>query len=318
MKVLLRLPGQFPERFTCIEVEGDGDCSECFVLARFNERAKCYSIIERFPLSEPAVADAESKVFEFGEAGKDAYCAGLTRLIDSLKTEGGKTVICRQIHATTEASVEDIFGRLCSRYPDAAVYAWQDGDSFWIGATPELLLKADNQKLSTMSLAGTRPAGGTAEEWDAKNIEEQAIVTEFILDELRNCGLHPEVAETGSRKAGPVEHICSLITAEAPAGSALAVAEKLSPTPAVAGYPRQRALRQIDEVESAPREYYAGFFGLCSQDFRELYVTLRCMKVSASGEVTIYSGGGITHASVPEKEWEETCVKASTLLNVIN
>ena len=78
------------------------------------------------------------------------------------------------------------------------------------------------------------------------------------------------------------------------------------------------AKKFISKKENYDRKYYTGYLGpwRLNNDLR-LFVNLRCMEVK-DDHLVLYAGGGITSKSVPEKEWEETIQKASTLLSVIN
>ena len=75
---------------------------------------------------------------------------------------------------------------LLTSYPEAYVYCWfHPKTGFWLGASPETLLKINGQKVKTMALAGTQVyEGSTHVEWDTKNYEEQKFVTEFLKNEL--------------------------------------------------------------------------------------------------------------------------------------
>jgi isochorismate synthase len=77
------------------------------------------------------------------------------------------------------------------------------------------------------------------------------------------------------------------------------------------------ALDFIRRTEAHSREYYTGFLGPVGlDDHMQLYVNLRCMKV-LKDRLILYVGGGITHDSIAEDEWEETEIKADTLLSVL-
>ena len=74
----------------------------------------------------------------------------------------------------------------------------------------------------------------------------------------------------------------------------------------------------IENAEKHSREFYTGFLGPVGiEDLIQLFVNLRCMKVGSKGLI-LFIGGGITHDSVAEEEWEETEIKADTLLSVLH
>ena len=94
------------------------------------------------------------------------------------------------------------------------------------------------------------------------------------------------------------------------------VINKLHPTPAICGVPLREAQELIENLEDYDRSYYTGYLGELSGDSAELYVNLRCMKIS-DHKVDIYVGGGLTKDSDPRAEFHETCAKTSTMKKVL-
>lgn len=250
----------------------------------------------------------------------EAYVAAVSELIERLKVRGGKTVFSHIFTEKSRKTPMEIFQALSHAYPDAFVYLVQLAGSHdvWIGATPELLLEIDGRTLRTMALAGTRPAGSCGH-WDEKNREEQRMVADFIVQALHATAVTDVQTDTRTLQAGPVEHICTDITARLPENYKLSdLLRRLAPTPAVAGLPRDAALRDIAELEGHDRGFYGGYCGPVT--FRDskltlhLYVMLRLLRFDeTTGICHIYAGGGITPRSNPEDEWREICNKSATL-----
>jgi len=212
-----------------------------------------------------------------------------------------------------------LYQTLCETYPSAFVYfAHFPTYGTWIGASPEMLISCQGNQCSTMSLAGSRPAG-SERKWEAKEMEEQEIVTSYLTRILAEQNV-TEVKINGpfTRKAGQVEHLCTLFDFKVvEQGQLSQLILRLHPTPAVCGTPTEKARDLLYQLEPHNREYYTGFLGPVNiKNQTNLFVNLRCMKIG-SGNMTIFSGGGITKDSVPEKEWDETELKARTLLSVI-
>lgn len=247
------------------------------------------------------------------------YLANLDQLIGQLnKQHRAKAVICRRICGSFDnpdfkAMAESYFESMPNSF---RFFFREKGHTFWMGATPELLLDADGGTYRTRALAGTRPAGMNCP-WDDKNIEEHNIVIDDIVERLKALGLEVHTGATETLKYSRIEHLCTAIEAHGPVGLADKIIETLHPTAAIAGYPRSAALEYIAEYEQFDRSYYAGLIGVPVSASRTLtYVILRTMAFD-SRNWCIYTGSGITAQSVPEDEWLETAAKASPLLRTL-
>jgi isochorismate synthases len=212
-----------------------------------------------------------------------------------------------------------LFDRLCDYYPNAFVYVFaSDATGMWMGATPEILLSHEDDMVKTVALAGTKAVNSEGD-WRPKEFVEQNYVTRFIHEALAACGAQNiEVKGPVTVKAGQVVH---LQTSFAFCGKELnsniwSLVDRLHPTPAVSGYPKDEAIDIIEHHEQHDREYYAGYLGPVSVKSLNLYVNIRCMKVTDDGAV-LFVGGGLTLDSVAEEEWNETELKSQTLLSVL-
>lgn len=273
-------------------------------------------------ISEIFQADASTGEPHLPEATTmEEYFTGASQVAAAIHSgECSKIVYSRILRSDTPSP--DIFKCLCTAYPDAYVFCYFTPDTgMWVGASPELLFELRESTLRTMALAGTKAADDTTP-WDKKNIEEQAIVTQFITDTLKDCGLTPLRSEPTDRYAGPVKHICTLIRSDVIGGDTPeqftllteSLLNALSPTPALAGMPREAAIKVIHTSENFDRNCYGGCCGIFYPSIQacHLWVNLRSMQVSSRGTV-LYSGGGYTHLSDPIAEWEETERKSRTL-----
>ncbi|MBU2644162.1 isochorismate synthase [bacterium] len=221
-------------------------------------------------------------------------------------------------------NIPEVFQGLLGKYPEAYTYMFFiPGKELWLGAFTESLLRIRENKISTMSVAGTQAIRNRALEticWDSKDIEEQRTVSEYIRKRFRQFGIS-DYTEDGpyAFRAGRIVHLRTDFTADIQVSREKLgqLLEALHPTPAVCGTPKQDAIQKILAVERHDRLYYSGFMGSVNIDNEtNLFVNLRCMKV-LSGKLALFAGGGIVSESDPDKEWEETCIKAQTLLSVI-
>jgi len=93
--------------------------------------------------------------------------------------------------------------------------------------------------------------------------------------------------------------------------------QALHPTPSVGGLPKEAARQFILTKEKHDRAYYTGFLGpLNIQNKSHLFVNLRCLQLF-NKQFVLYSGAGITAASIAENEWEETENKMMTMMNAM-
>lgn len=96
-----------------------------------------------------------------------------------------------------------IFEKLLQVYPGAFRYCWFHPEiGFWMGATPEKLLKTEGNKFYTMALAGTQKNQGLAQtDWPEKEKQEQQFVTDFIVESLQGITSEIHVSEPYTAKA---------------------------------------------------------------------------------------------------------------------
>jgi isochorismate synthase len=214
--------------------------------------------------------------------------------------------------------IEDLFFELEKNYKNAFVYlASSQIFGTWIGASPEVLLEAHSDFMFTTSLAGTKKPEEIEFEWGEKEIFEQQIVTDYIKKTLETIKLKSiETNGPYDFSAGPVTHLKTDISADMNGVSPWLIARNLHPTPAISGYPKEKALGLIRSVEPHDRGIYTGVIGEIDEKSSKLYVNLRCGQL-INNTLFLYLGGGFTMQSIPELEWVETENKSKTILNFV-
>jgi isochorismate synthase len=252
---------------------------------------------------------------------KSDYLSQLEQLLMELSQNKVEKVVFSRISKEQIADANDlelILNRLAKKYGDKAlIYAISSPElGTWVGATPEILLAGSNGVYSTMSLAGTKRDADT--EWTSKEEREQQMVTDFIVQKLKDQQIKEFYVEgPHTFYTGAVYHLKSIIRFRALEHQLTELVTALNPTPAVCGLPRSIALSMIHAYESHERSLYTGMIGKMDAASVQLFVNLRCMQL-IEGEMNaaaVYVGGGITAESNPEAEWEETVNKATTLKN---
>lgn len=323
---LLSLPGETGFIFLLDNGEGLDD-SHNFVFAPFNAietevrftRPEAYrfnSVDEYIGFSRYGYPICHSEIAD-SEISREQYIENVKLARASFNADFQKVIMSRNKVIDTPEGFGCIvfFERLAEAHPDKFCYIFSSHESgTWMGASPELLLSQKNTSVRTMSLAGTK--GNHSTEWSKKEMDEQAIVTKFIVSELESLGSekvsldNPHIVQ-----AGPVTHLRTNLSAKLKSQVEPAiVAKKLHPTPAVSGYPKDRAVEFISSTEQFDRAYYAGYLGFMNSAEANLYVNLRCMRIGEH-QIEMFAGAGITAESDPEDEYQETEEKLKTLLD---
>ncbi|MDN3672516.1 chorismate-binding protein [Flavobacterium branchiarum] len=238
-----------------------------------------------------------------------------------------KVVLSRsEIVPLKEFDFIETFQNLANLYPTTLTYCFFHPEvGFWMGATPEQLLKANGNVFETTALAGTQKAASVSDVvWQQKEKDEQQYVTDFIVKRLKDVASSVAVTEPYNANAGSIWHIKTDISGALNADSSLEeVIDLLHPTPAVCGYPKKKSRAFILDNENYDRTFYSGFLGELNSSFAsnsissDLFVNLRSMQIRNS-EAVLYMGCGITKESIPENEWEESVNKSMTMKRVLN
>jgi len=241
-----------------------------------------------------------------------------------------KVVLARRVgfRSQVELDVPNALRRLAVSAPESTTYAFRRDGRTFLGATPERLVRTDGRRFRTVAVAGTIRRGADAAE-DArlgaallaseKDREEHAIVVSAIRELLAPVADTLEVApQPGVMTLRYVQHLVTEISGTLPdAHGLLALAERLHPTPAVGGEPRDLALSLVDEHEGFERGWYAGPIGWLGVDGDgELCVALRCGVVDRT-RATLFAGCGIVADSDPDQEWEESRIKLRAVISAL-
>jgi isochorismate synthase len=220
------------------------------------------------------------------------------------------------------------FNGLCQAYQNAFIsYVSIPQAGSWLGATPEVLIEKETQVFRTIALAATQrynpDASLTDTAWTQKEIEEQAMVSRYIINCFKKIRLR-EFSEKGPEtvKAGNLLHLKTTFEVDLQATNfqelPTVMLELLHPTSAVAGMPKEETLAFLKVHEKLNRRFYSGFLGPVNiEDCTHLYVNLRCMELAGS-HGRLFAGAGVTAHSRPQKELAETEMKFNTLLNILN
>ena len=199
-----------------------------------------------------------------------------------------------------------------------------------VGASPELLVQLDRDKLTTHPIAGTRPRGATP--------AEDAILAEQLQRDPKERAEHVMLVDLGRNDLGRVSrpgtvtvskymdvekysHVLHLVSHVEgrlrPDLDALDALRAVFPAGTLSGAPKVRAMQLIAAAEGERRGLYGGAVGYLGYDGNmDTAITIRSA-VLREGRAHIHTGAGIVAGSVPEKEFEETEHKAAALRRAI-
>jgi menaquinone-specific isochorismate synthase len=225
-----------------------------------------------------------------------------------------KVVLARDQRATAAQPIDVrvLLRRLASRYPDCYTFACAG----LVGATPELLVRRDGQRISSLVLAGTAPRGsspaedaalGAAMLASAKDVEEHEYAVASVRDALAPLCSRLDVQPRPSLLAlANVQHLATKVTGTlAGDRSALSVAAALHPTAAVCGTPTDAAMDLIRELEGMDRGRYAGPVGwVDAHGNGDWGIALRCAEIDGP-RARLFAGCGIVAGSDPAAELAE-------------
>lgn len=250
---------------------------------------------------------------------KEKHIQHVQTAVEDIRAGKLKKVVLSRVKVIDKPQGFDLqrmFQLICKTYPAAFNYVLHsETTGCWIGATPEILYSQENGTGQTMALAGTLPIGRG--NWTNKELVEQRVVKEAIEEKLNAVGIAYTVSDVHDQQAGNIRHLCNDFSIDPGHVSAREICRTLHPTPAICGTPTTMALKEINELETHNRELYCGYLGYRDEHNNASYfVNLRCMQVFED-KLVLYLGGGINAQSDPEKEWEETELKARTLLDLV-
>jgi anthranilate synthase component I len=264
----------------------------------------------------------------FTRAGYEAAVQKVREYINA--GDAFQIVLSQRFRTETTARPFDIYRALRVVNPSPFMFYLRAGEVTLVGASPEIMCRAENGIITNRPLAGTRKRGSTPEEDAALAAELVADPKEraehiMLVDLARNdVG---RVSELGSVKIGDllaveryshVMHLSSTVTGKLQAGLTAFDALRASlPAGTLSGAPKVRAMEIIDELEPHRRGPYGGAVGYV--DFAgnmDTCIALRTM-VLLGATAYIQAGAGIVADSVPASEYEETVNKAMSLLRAI-
>ena len=241
-----------------------------------------------------------------------------------------QVVLSQRFEAKLTKKPIDIYKKLRLTNPSPFMFFFNFSDFQIIGASPEILVRLRDDKITVRPIAGTRPRG--------KTYKEDKYYEKDLLNDKKELSEHLMLLDLGRNDAGKVSKINSVKVTES------FIIEKYShvmhivsnvigrydkkfskfksllagfPAGTVSGAPKIRAMEIIDELETTKRKVYAGGVGYFSANGEfDTCIALRTAVVKKN-KFYVQAGAGIVADSKPIKEYEETVNKAKALINAL-
>ncbi len=238
-----------------------------------------------------------------------------------------QVVLSQRTSKPYQASTLALYRALRSLNPSPYMFYYHFDDFHVIGASPEILVRLEDDVVTVRPIAGTRPRGKTPQEdgdlaadllADPKERAEHVMLMDLGRNDIGRVVKVGTVAVTENMQIehySHVMHIVSNVEGRLKQGlNAMDVLRATFPAGTVSGAPKVRAMEIIDELEISKRGIYAGAVGYLSfNGDMDLAIAIRTGVVK-DGKLHVQAGAGIVADSVPQNEWIETQNKAKAIL----
>ena len=242
-----------------------------------------------------------------------------------------QVVLSQRFKAKLEKDPIDVYKKLRVTNPSPFMYFFNFTDFQIIGASPEILVRLRNNKITIRPIAGTRPRG--------RNKKQDNIYKKELLNDKKELSEHLMLLDLGRNDAGKVSkinsvkvtdkfkiekyshvmHIVSNVTGKF--NNKYSKFETLLsgfPAGTVSGAPKIRAMEIIDELEKNKRKLYAGGIGYFTPNKEfDTCIALRTALIK-NDKFYVQAGAGVVADSKPDKEYVETVNKAKALMRAVD
>ncbi len=285
------------------------------------------------------------KPFEYKNSSKgywdeDAVCSSFTKeeyekVVISAKEyiKAGdivQVVPSQRLSVPVSADAFDIYRALRSINPSPYMYYLKFDGLKVAGSSPEVMVRVENNIVTTRPIAGTARRGSSEEEdeeiaktllSDPKEIAEHVMLVDLGRNDVGRVCKYGSVKVDELmiiEKYSHVMHIVSNVTGKLREDKdAFDVLRACLPAGTVSGAPKIRAMEIINDLEPSQRGIYAGAVGYFSfSGNSDTAIAIRTVVIK-DGKAYIQAGGGIVADSVPENEYYETLNKAKACMRAI-
>jgi anthranilate synthase component 1 len=262
---------------------------------------------------------------------KEAFKSAVERCKEYVRAgDVFQIVLSQRFSGPLQMDPFDIYRALRTINPSPYMFYLSFGETKVVGASPEVLVRKEGNRVEVRPIAGTRPRGNDS--------NHDLLLEEELLADKKECAEHIMLVDLGRNDLGRVcmpgtvhvdelmvveryshvMHIVSNVQGELPENrDAFDVFRATFPAGTLSGAPKIRAMEIIDELEPCRREIYGGAVGYISFDGNmDLAIAIRTLVVH-DGQIHLQAGAGIVADSDPEAEYQETINKAQGVVKAV-
>ena len=316
-------------------VEGEAYLTKNVLCTAENQESISINIINQLEesifesLNEKEIPD--NPLVEQREVRPTEWKQTVAKAVQDMKNSDlDKIVLARELRVVFKDRIisERVLLNLIEEQPTSYIFSFEVGGDCFIGATPERLIKKKGNEVYSACLAGSIARGKTSEEdaglgaellHDPKNLMEHQYVVSMITNAMQTvCDQVIVPKEPELMKIRHIQHLFTPVKGVCNQKvTILDFVEKLHPTPAMGGLPKEKAVIRIREIEGLERGLYAGPLGwVDSYGNGEFAVGIRSALLQGN-EASLFAGCGILEDSQPESEYQETAIKFNPMLSAL-
>ena len=300
------------------------DCDDCSIERFLKDREQLMSL-------SPAMVEEIPSFSHMEERDVEKWKEAIERSVEDIRTGLlDKVVLAREVSLHFEGKIPSgtILQNLTEQQPGSFIFGVESGESCFLGASPERLIKKEGKQIFSACLAGSIKRGDDArtdeqlglELWnDEKNRSEHEFVVSMMRKAMEEQCIELDIPqEPILMKLANIQHLYTPVKGTSlPNSSILEFVELLHPTPALGGAPRKIAMEKISEYEQMERGFYSSPVGWMDMKGNGDFAVGIRSGLLKGGQASLFAGCGIVEGSIPESELTETKVKFKPMLNAL-
>lgn len=262
---------------------------------------------------------------------KEEFCESVEKAVEYIKKgDIFQVVLSQRFYTDYEGDSFEVYRKLRSINPSPYMFYLDFKEFQIVGASPEILVKLEGDKITLRPIAGTRKRGKTVEEDialeqellnDEKELAEHVMLIDLGRNDVGKISKYGTVKVTEKmviEKYSHVMHIVSSVQGTIKDNKdGFDLLRSTFPAGTLSGAPKIRAMEIIEELENDKRGIYGGAIGYFSfNGDLDSCITIRTLLMKDK-KAYMQAGAGIVYDSVPKKEYQETENKIAAVIKAL-